>query len=281
MPARKGPKKVNKYFLELKRTAVRLTEAPGARVKDVAESLDIHPFILSRWRKLAREGPLVTKPKAAKVKAAEKRPDDGRGVEVCEVEARARSAAQGARIPKKVRSLPCATEGERFAFIARERGRFEVTWMCARLEVSRSGFYAWLGRAPSRRTERDQVLELHILGHFEESQGVYGAIARRRPAPGLVFHSDRGSEYGGYLYRDGLAHRGIVQSMNRPKTMTDNAHVESFFHTLKAEAIHGRSFANAAELESVVRDYVRRYNRTRMHSPLGYLSPVDYERANA
>src|SRR6185437_4813035 len=49
---------------ELKRTAVRLTQAPGARVKDVAESLDIHPFMLSRWRKLAREGLLTKKPKA-------------------------------------------------------------------------------------------------------------------------------------------------------------------------------------------------------------------------
>ena len=70
MPARKGPKKVNRYSLELKRTAVRLTEAPGARVKDVAESLDIHPFMLSRWRKLAREGLLVKKP-SAKVKASQ------------------------------------------------------------------------------------------------------------------------------------------------------------------------------------------------------------------
>ena len=59
MPARKGPKKVNRYTLEMKRTAVRLSNAPGARVMDVAEALDIHPFMLSRWRKLAREGLLV------------------------------------------------------------------------------------------------------------------------------------------------------------------------------------------------------------------------------
>ena len=72
MPARKGPKKVSRYSLELKRTAVRLTEAPGARVKDVAESLDIHPFMLSRWRKLAREGLLVKKP-TPKTKAEKKK----------------------------------------------------------------------------------------------------------------------------------------------------------------------------------------------------------------
>ena len=62
MPARKGPKKVTRYSLELKRTAVRLSHAPGARVNDVAEALDIHPFMLSRWRKLAREGKLVKRP---------------------------------------------------------------------------------------------------------------------------------------------------------------------------------------------------------------------------
>lgn len=74
MPARKGPKKVKQYSLELKRTAVRLTEAPGARVKDVAESLDIHPFMLSKWRKLAREGLLVKKPKAKTSKQKRRAP---------------------------------------------------------------------------------------------------------------------------------------------------------------------------------------------------------------
>ena len=72
MPARKGPKKVNKYSLELKRSAVRLSQAPGARVKDVADALDIHPFMLSKWRKLAREGLLTKKPKTG-ARGAKKR----------------------------------------------------------------------------------------------------------------------------------------------------------------------------------------------------------------
>ena len=74
MPARKGPKKVSQYSLELKRTAVRLSQAPGARVKDVADALDIHPFMLSKWRKLAREGLLVKRPKAKSTKAKKKAP---------------------------------------------------------------------------------------------------------------------------------------------------------------------------------------------------------------
>ena len=74
MPARKGPKKVKQYSLELKRTAVRLTQAPGARVKDVADSLDIHPFMLSKWRKLARDGLLVKKPKSKASKQKRRAP---------------------------------------------------------------------------------------------------------------------------------------------------------------------------------------------------------------
>ena len=266
--------------------------------------------------------------------------------------------------------------------------------MCERLEVSRSGFYAWLKRPLSVHQRHDQRLSRRIESHFEESAGTYGsprihallrregervgrkrvvrlmqqghlrarasriyrripspvlerlaianqareravtgpdqvwrgdvtyikvpggwrylavvldqysrrllgfklgnqhnaaltlaalrvALAKRRPPAGLVFHSDRGSEYAGYLYRDRLAGLGIVQSMNRPKNMTDNAFVESFFHSLKSEAIHGHPKRPAAGLDTVVRRYIARYNRTRLHSALAYRSPIDFERANA
>jgi putative transposase len=269
-----------------------------------------------------------------------------------------------------------------------------VTWMCRKLEVSRSGFYAWAKRRESAHHRRDRVLANRIEAHFEESAGIYGsprvhallrregehvgrkrvarlmrmghlrarasriyrripapvlerlgianqalarqvtgpnqvwrgdvtyikvpgawrylavvldqysrrlvgfklgsrhnsdltvaalqmALQRRRPPAGLIFHSDRGSEYGGYLYRDRLSGRGIVQSMNRPKTMTDNAHMESFFHSMKSEVIHGRPQMKPDELDVVVKRYIAHYNRTRIHSALAYLSPIDYERTNA
>ena len=266
--------------------------------------------------------------------------------------------------------------------------------MCAKLEVSRSGFYAWAARLRSVRARRDERLGRLIEEHFEQSAATYGsprihallarqgercgrkrvarlmrerhlkarasgiyrrlpgnvacklglanqtreravtgpnqvwrgditylktnrswrylavvidqysrrlvgwkigsqrtidltvdalrhAIQRRRPPSGLIFHSDRGSEYAGYLFRDRLARRGIVQSMNRPKTMTDNAHMESFFHSMKSEVIHGHPQMKPDELEAVVRRYIARYNRSRLHSALAYRSPIDYERANA
>ena len=269
-----------------------------------------------------------------------------------------------------------------------------MKWMCEKLEVSRSGFYAWNRRAPSAHAREDLALGRRIEQHFEESAGTYGsprihallrregahigrkrvvrlmrqaclrarasriyrripapvlerlgignavheravtgpdqvwrgdvtyikvpgawrylavvldqysrrllgfkignqhnaqltlaalrmALARRRPSPGLVFHSDRGSEYAGYDYRDRLAGRGIVQSMNRPRTMTDNALVESFFHSMKSDVIHGHPQRPPAELDAVLRRYLAHYNRTRLHSALAYRSPIDFERTNA
>lgn len=266
--------------------------------------------------------------------------------------------------------------------------------MCRQLEVSRSGFYAWVGRSPSPHAQRDAALARRVEEHFGDSGGIYGsprihallrregertgrkrvarlmrglrlkaranriyrrlpgavmatlaianqarerrvtgpnqvwrgdvtylrasgrwrylavvidqfsrrlvgwqlgrqrtmdltlnaldrAIARRRPKSGLVFHSDRGNEYAAYAYRDRLARRGITQSMNRPGSMADNAHMESFFHSMKSEVIHGITFPKVAALDEAVRRYIDRYNRDRLHSALGYRSPIDYERANA
>ena len=69
------------------------------------------------------------------------------------------------------------------------------------------------------------------------------AVTCRRPASGLIFHSDRGIEYGALVMQRRLAQLGIVQSMNRPEAkMTDNALMESFFHSMKAEGMHGRAF---------------------------------------
>lgn len=107
------------------------------------------------------------------------------------------------------------------------------------------------------------------------------AVARRRPQPGLFFHSDRGIEYAAYEFRTRLAALGIEQSMNRRGQPTDNAHRESFFHSMKADVIHGRHFASVEELHDVVRRYIAFYNRRRLHSSLDYRSPVEYESAAA
>lgn len=100
----------------------------------------------------------------------------------------------------------------------------------------------------------------------------------RRPRAGLVFHTDRGIEYAAYEFRACLARLGFVQSMNRPQQMNDNSHMESFFHSMKADAMHGARFSDPMELKNAVRDYVAFYNEQRLHSSLNYVSPATFEK---
>lgn len=106
------------------------------------------------------------------------------------------------------------------------------------------------------------------------------AFRRRRPARGFIFHSDRGIEYSATAFRDCLRWYGGEQSsaLTGPG---DNAHMESFFHTLKTERLHGRQFATVQPLRRELASYVRYYNHHRMHSALGYRSPIAYESACA
>lgn len=104
------------------------------------------------------------------------------------------------------------------------------------------------------------------------------ALRRQRSVDQLIFHSDRGAEYAAYAYRARLAALGITQSMKRPRELGDNAFIESFFHSMKADAIHARRFDHERELQGAISAYIRRYNRSRLHSGLGYRTPIDYER---
>jgi putative transposase len=107
---------------------------------------------------------------------------------------------------------------------------------------------------------------------------VDAALRRRRPRAGMIFHSDRGSEFLGAPFRQRLVAAGVQQSMTRGGAPDENAHMESFFHSLKAELIHGRSFHTVTELRQHLRRYMQYYNHHRLHSSLGFRSPVDYER---
>jgi putative transposase len=119
------------------------------------------------------------------------------------------------------------------------------------------------------------------LGAFKDAQLTLAALNRavfnRRPRPGVIFHSDRGVEYAAYAFRNRLAALGFVQSMNRPREITDNAYMESFFHSMKSDVVHGVSFADHTELERLLRSYIPYYNGVRLHSGIGYCSPIDYE----
>lgn len=110
------------------------------------------------------------------------------------------------------------------------------------------------------------------------TRAIVRAIKDRNPDPGCIFHSDRGSEYGCYDYANMLKRYGFRISMNRAYHSQDNAHMESFFHSMKAEWIRGRSFESYAHLESALNTYMRFYNRYRLHSGIDYHTPIEYEK---
>jgi putative transposase len=100
---------------------------------------------------------------------------------------------------------------------------------------------------------------------------------RRKPAPGLMHHSDRGSQYASHAFQDRLQEYGMVCSMSRKGNCWDNAPTESFFNSLKNERVHGRRYETRHEASADVFDYIEPfYNRRRKHSTLGYVSPQDF-----
>jgi transposase InsO family protein len=181
----------------------------------------------------------------------------------------------------------------------------------------KAGIHRWFGQHPNRvqrtlATRRDQiwvgdvtylpvggrwwflvtVLDQYSrrvlswrLGSVRDARltraAIDAAFRRRRPGKGLIFHSDRGSEFLGSAFSHHLQKHGVFQSVTRGGSPDENAHMESFFHSLKADLIHGERFQDARDLRRQLQRYVRYYNYRRMHSALQYQAPVDYERGAA
>ena len=104
------------------------------------------------------------------------------------------------------------------------------------------------------------------------------AISAQRPGAGLIHHSDRGVQYASSEYRNALQSAGFSASMSRKGDCYDNAPMESFFHTLKTELVHHTQYATRADATRDIFAYIEGfYNRTRRHSAIGYISPVEME----
>jgi putative transposase len=109
------------------------------------------------------------------------------------------------------------------------------------------------------------------------------ALEGRKPPPGsLIHHSDRGVQYASIAYRERLAERDITISMSRPGNPFDNAKAESFMKTLKAEEVNGKAFVDLDDARHRIDSFIADvYNRERLHSALGYQSPLEFETAFA
>lgn len=124
-----------------------------------------------------------------------------------------------------------------------------------------------IGWAMDKRITRELVLNALEM-----------AILQRNPKRGLLLHSDRGSQYASYEYQALLWRKGIICSMSNKGNCWDNAVMESFFRTLKVELIYRATYDSRLEAQRDIFEYIEAfYNRKRLHSAIGYLSPENYE----
>jgi transposase InsO family protein len=124
------------------------------------------------------------------------------------------------------------------------------------------------------------------LGEHHDAQLAYGALAmavavRGGQAPGVIFHTDQGSEYTARSFQAACTRLGACQSMGRPGSALDNAVIESWHSTLEWELRRVQHFATKAQARAKVAAWIEEYNTTRRHSSLGMRSPIAYERALA
>ncbi len=139
----------------------------------------------------------------------------------------------------------------------------------------------WLYLAAVQDTYSRAIVGWSMATHMRASLVVDAlkmALARRRPGPGLIHHSDQGSQYVSLAFGRAAREAGIAVSMGSRGDAYDNAVAETFFATIKKELVNRRSWPSRVELQSAVFEYIEAfYNRRRRHSTLGMLSPTDYE----
>jgi putative transposase len=154
-----------------------------------------------------------------------------------------------------------------------------VLWV-ADITYLRTG-EGWLYLAAVQDAYSRQVVGWSMATHMRASlviDALQMALTRRRPPPGLVHHSDQGSQYVSLAFGRAAGRAGIAVSMGSRGDAYDNAVAETFFATLKKELVNRRTWPSRLELQTAVFEYIEAfYNRQRRHSTLGMLSPIAYE----
>jgi putative transposase len=139
-------------------------------------------------------------------------------------------------------------------------------YLAAVMDLSNRQIVGW---AMNKRMKAQLVIDALAMAYW-----------RRKPSPGLMHHSDRGSQYACDTYQKQLKQYHMITSMSRKGNCWDNAPTERFFRSLKSERIVFCRFASRNAAKAEVLDYITFYNAYRLHSTLGYMSPMDYEKSN-
>jgi putative transposase len=124
-----------------------------------------------------------------------------------------------------------------------------------------------IGWAMNERMKKKLVLDALAMAYWQ-----------RKPSEGLLHHSDRGSQYACHEYQKQLGFYGMQPSMSRKGNCWDNSPTERFFRSLKSERLTDCRFFTRNEAKNEILDYITFYNSIRLHSTLGYLSPMAYEK---
>ena len=195
-----------------------------------------------------------------------------------------RSAGISGLIPKKRGRTTIRVPGVRVADDLVERqfrpAAPNVLWL-ADITYLRS-WEGWLYLAAIQDAYSRRIVGWSMAEHMRTelvTDALNMAVHRRRPDPGLIHHSDQGSQYVSLGFGQAARDAGIAISMGSKGDAYDNAVAESFFATLKKELIHRRSWQSRRELSTAVFEYIEAfYNRDRRHSTLGMHSPADFEK---
>jgi putative transposase len=209
----------------------------------------------------------------------------GRGIRVGRkrVERLMKSAGISGLVPKKYGRTTIRVPGVRVADDLVERqfrpAAANVLWL-ADITYLRT-WEGWLYLAAVQDAYSRRIVGWSMADHMRAELVVDAltmAVHRRRPDPGVIHHSDQGSQYVSLGFGQAARDAGIAISMGSRGDAYDNAVAESFFATLKKELVHRRSWQTKRELGSAVFEYIEAfYNRERRHSTLGMLSPAEYE----
>ena len=171
------------------------------------------------------------------------------------------------------------TKGENKLLDVKRVETLDTVWVTDVTFIRYKGQWQYLATVMDRCSRRIIGWSLATRRNMSLTVNALKYALRTRGYPkGVIVHSDRGVEFIGHEYQSMLRRHGLEHSVNRVGCCTDNAHMESFYHSLKTELIRGSTFESLKELRSAIGQYINRfYNAVRLHSGINYQSPVEYE----